>query len=1142
MRNMQFVRMLVVIALIAITPALLFGQAVNFATIHGRVTDKSDAAVAGAQVKVTQVATGLVRTTTTTNDGNYTLPSLPVGEYKVEIAAKGFKDYRQTGITLTVGSSAAIDAALEVGAISETVEVHADAAMVETHENSITTLIDNNRIMEMPLNGRNAPDLVMLAGTASNASLTTSQDILSTKNYGNGSSGASQTISVAGGQQNSNNYLLDGGDNNDSFSNVNAPLPMPDAIQEFSVQTSGLSARYGKQAGAVINVITKSGTNNYHGSGFEFIRNPYLNAHHVLFTPPAAGFRDDTIKRNMFGGTFGGPIKKDKLLFFLGFQERRDSSAGTSSTTVPTPAMMLGDWSACPKAWKAPFTSYFVGNKIDLVAHPFDTAAVKLLNYIPRATSDPCGKITYSTATIVNEDQGVAKLDWNISAKQQAFARYFATDYRSPVAFDASNIMTQNTSSQFSRYQTLVLGDTYSLNSGIVNSAHATVKRLAINRAPSGDMINNNDLGINTVSPIPNGMNISISSYFSVGGGSSMPGHFINNMYQFSDDVDIIRGKHQISFGANWMKMQLNYLSTFQSNGNFTFGGSTSGDNLVDFLYGMPSNFVQGNPEWENWRMDYFGTYIQDNYKMRPNLTINAGIRWEPYMPSADTAHRGSHIDVNAFLANQHSTVFPNAPAGLSYCGDAGTPCAFQDRKWKQLAPRFGVIWDPRNKGKETIRAGYGIFFDSPEMYYFDRYADNSPYGSGLSFSPTSFINPYGSTPQAWPTPFPQPGSSAGIFPIAGVYINNNFNTKPMYVQNWNLSLEKQFGADWSVSATYLGSKTTHLWSAYEANPALNVLVPASAVTDLPNNGCVANAAPSTKNFNCRRLLYLENPSQGKYFSNVTSLWDGGNSLYNAMLLTAKHRFNNNFTLMTNYTWSHCLSDEDFTGELTNSRPSMTTTPWAINPSTGHTADYGNCGFDVRHQFNSSLVINSPKQQGTLGMFLNNWQLAPMVTYRSGTPFNLTTGADTALVGATTSTRDRPNQIGDPYQGTCTVSGVTYAVGDRHCYFNPNAFSIPATITAAAYNGTLVYGPYGNVARDSLYGPGAFNFNASVSRKLKITEGKELSLRLDLFNVLNHPVLGNPNANVASSNASRGQITSQIGDGRTFQGAVKFTF
>ncbi|HEY1463716.1 MAG TPA: hypothetical protein VGF44_09895, partial [Terriglobales bacterium] len=743
---------------------------------------------------------------------------------------------------------------------------------------------------------------------------------------------------------------------------------------------------------------------------------------------------------------------------------------------------------------------------------------------IPVATN-PCGNISFTIPGVLNEDQGIARLDWNISARNNVFFRYFATDYRAPVAFDPTNILPQGqTASQFSRFQTLAVGNTFSFNSGIVNSFHLTGTRLAINRGPSTQMINPADVGINIPSPIPNGLVLGISSgYFSTGGGSQMPGHFINNLFQIADDVDILRGRQQFSFGVNFMKMQLNYLSTFQSNGQFTFGGAFSGDNLADFMLGTPSVYVQGNPEAENWRYTYFGLYFHDNVKVTRKLTLNAGIRWEPYWPSRDAMHRGSHFDYNDFINNVHSTVFPTAPAGLTYCGDPNTPCSFANNKLLDFSPRIGLIWDPTGHGTFTVRSGYGLFYDSPEMYFFDRYADNSPYGSAVSLTkPTGGLtNPYlGQTVPPFPLPFPTAGSTNAFFPTNGVYINNGFDMHPMYAQNWNMSIEKQFGANWMVSATYLGSKTTHIWAAYEANPGLDVPVPANALA-----GCTPGQAPSTSNTNCRRSLYVANPTVGQFFSNLTSAWDGANAEYDGLLLSTRHRFSDNFTLLANGTWSHCISDADFAGELTNSRPTLYPSPVNAPDFANLALDRGNCGFDVRRNANISLVVNSPKMDGFAGRILNNWQLAPLITYRSGLYFTALTGVDTGLTGATTSFKDRPNQIGDPFSGSC-ANGA--AVGTRNCWFNTAAFTAPAA------------GTFGDVGRDSISGPDAFQFDAAISRKFAVTEGKELQFRFEAFNILNHPILGNPNA--SENSASFGLIQSQIGDGRTFQGALKFLF
>jgi hypothetical protein len=1136
MKKLQFLGILAVCALIAFSATPVFGQAVNYAQIQGRITDQSGAVIPGAQIKATQTATGLVRTTASNAEGQYLLPNLPVGPYQLRVTVPGFRDYVQGGIVLQVGEAPLIDIKLQVGAVSEVVQVEANAAMVETHQNSVSTVIDNSQIMELPLNGRNAPTLIMIAGAATNQNIP-SQDLMSSKNYGNGTSGASQTVSVAGGQQNANNYLLDGADNNDAFSNVNAPFPFPDAIQEFSVQSSGLSARYGVHAGAVVNVVTKSGTNSFHGDVFEFLRNPAINAHHVIFTTPSASYRDVAMKRNQFGGTVGGPIKKDKLMFFLGYQGlRQDSSPAPTSAIVPTAAALAGDFTTmmsagCKSGTAKTLKSPFVGNKVS--PSLYNAQALALLKYVP-VSADPCGSLSFTVPGIINEDQGVAKIDWSPSSKQTIFARYFITDARSPVPFDATNILPQgNTASQLSRFQSLVLGETYTLSPNMVNAIHLTATRMGIHRGPASGMINPTTIGINVPSPISAGLVLSVSSYFTTGGGSQMPGYFINNLFQVADDVDMTRGKHQLSFGGNIMRMQLNYLSTFQSNGQFTFSSTGfSGDNLADFMLGLPSTYAQGNPEAENWRYTYFGLYAHDNYRLLPNLTLNAGVRWEPFLPSQDALDRGSHFDYASFLAGVHSTVFPTAPAGLFFCGDAGIPCSFQNKKWLQFSPRVGLVWDPTKQGKMTIRASYGLFYDSPEMYYFDRFADNSPYGSGVSFSPkttsgASLTNPYvGQTSiPLFPLPFPTAGSSNAYFPTNGVYINNSFDVHPMNVQSWNLSIERQFGANWMVSATYLGNKTTHLWAAYEANPGIATAVSSNALT-----GCTPGQAASTGNIACRRVLYRVNPSQGQYFSNMTTLWDGANAEYNGLLLSAKHRFSNNFNLLANYTWSHCISDQDFSGELTNSRPTLYSSP-LNNPNTDNLKlDRGNCAMDVRQSMNVSLVVNSPKFEGKVsGAILNNWQLAPLVSYRTGTYFTVLTGVDSALQATTTSFKDRPNQVSDALQGSCTINGVTVPVGTTQCWFNTSAFA------------SIASGTYGNVGRNSLSGPGAFTFDVAVSRRLKIHETKEVQLRWETFNLFNHPVYGNPAASL-NNLATFGRIQSQIGDGRSFQGVIKISF
>jgi len=1160
------------------------GQAVNFAQIQGHITDPAGAAVNGAKVTATQTETGLVREVTTNTEGNYILPRLPVGPYKLEIKAPDFRDYVQTGIVLQVNEQPTINIALTLGAVSEKVEVNAAAALVETNDNSVSEVIDNARILDMPLNGRQASQLILLAGAANNTPLS-GQDLTGTKTYGNTSdlSGLA-TISVAGSQENANNYLLDGGDNNNAFSNVALPFPFPDAIQEFSVQESMLSAQYGLHAGAVVNVVTKSGTNAIHGDAFEFVRNQATNAKpDALTQTPTA----DTLKRNQFGGTVGGPIIKDKLFSFLGYQGSIERSLGAQqSEYIPTAAELSGDWStresaSITAADKAAGLTTPCQTKAATITNPFtgkafsgaqvnpnlyNPAALKIAqNYLATADANPCGLIGYQVNNNYNENQGIAKVDYNASSRNSIFARYFISDFQNPMVFQSQNIAgTTATPGQDDRVQTLALGDTYTFNSGIVNSLHLTGTRLRINRTQSEEMPNPTDLGITMSAPISNVF--IMTGPFTIMGGSAAPGHFNTNTLQGADDINIMHGKHQFSLGINTLHYQLNYLSLYQSNGNFTFGGGTgfSGDTMLDFLLGEPSTFLQSNNEAENWRQTYIGAYANDNIRIKPNFTVNAGIRWDPYMPAADEYHRGSHFDVTDFENNVHSTVFPGAPAGLFYCGDPQTPCSYINSHLANFAPRVGMVWDPKGDGKSSLRSGFGIFYDNPEIFFMDRFADNAPFGSvgNITFNPalsTNFSAPYGvGNNGPYPLPFP-PTQANAFFPNAatattaangggGIFINMPLNMHPTEVQQWNLSYEKQVGANWMLSATYLGSHTEHIWVSYEGDPSCPAVVngacslgtgQGSSLAKISSPGAPTafqNVAPTTSNATYRQYLYLLNPSQGAYFNNMTTANDGATASYNGLLLTAKHRFSQNFTSLTNFTWSHCISDGDFLGEAaTGSRDLQST--FVLDPNALR-EERGNCGFDVRRILNTSVVATSPKFNGLTGMLANNWQLAPLFSYRSGTWFQVTESTDNSLTGIK---RDRPDVVGDPNAGTCTGN---VAVGTTGCWFNTSAYVLQPL------------GTFGNATRNMLQGPRAFTLDASLSRSFKIHENQSLMLRFEAFNVMNHPNLGNPasscsgtakaGATSAFTCSGFGTITTTAsgtaGNPRQFQGALKYTF
>jgi len=1129
--------------------------------MHGNVSDPTGAAIVDAQVKATQTATGLVRNTVSGPDGSFALPNLPVGPYVLEVTASGFQTYRRDGIVLQVSENPKVDVSLKVGAVTQTEEVRADAVMVKTDETSVAEVIDHERIVDLPLDGRQVTQLLLLSGAAVSTPALPNQDLISTKNYGNGNATAQSnaTISVAGGQVNANSYLLDGGDHVDKFSNLNMPLPFPDALQEFSVQTSTLTARYGVHSGSAVNVVTKSGTNKLHGSIFEFMRNDAVNAHHWISpaqflttgTPQTLNPNDNALRRNQFGGTLGGPIVHDKLMFFFGYQGTRNFQMPNPSIVhVPTPqSLATGDFSslesqpctsptnpaAAPRKIINPKTSATFTNG-QVPTNLFIPQALNLLKLVPTST-DPCGALSLAVPNTGDEDQGITRLDWTQSSKNTIFGRYFITDFRDPPVFDGQNILESTKVGQLARHQSLVLGDTYTLTPTMLNSVHVTVNRLAIFRGPAPNMPTPGNLGVNVPAPIPNDLVISISNYFNVEGGTQTLGHFNNNSLQVADDFDWSHGKHQLSYGVNWIHSQLNELSTNNANGNFQFntGSGSSGDGLVDFLLGDLGTFTQANNEQENWRQNYFGLYLQDNYRVLHNLTVNAGVRWDPYLPAQDRYHRGAHFDPTAFTNGVTSSVFPNAPPGLFFCGDSQTPCSYVNSRWLNFSPRVGFNWDPRGKGRETIRAGYGLFYDNPEVFYFDRFADDSPFGSSSTVNRPAggFANPYQGQPVTpFPLPFPTSATNAVFVPF-GTYINIPLNLRPTYVQQWNLALEKQFSEDWLISASYLGNRTNHLWLATESN--LPVFVPGTDCNGgnnvIPVHGTGTKPCSSTGNENMRRPLLLQTPGTvnpngtctlGSCFGSIAATSDEGNASYHALLLTARHRMSHNFTLLTNYTYSHCIDLGEFLGELANSR-------LVSNPN-NIAGERGNCGTDIRHNFNASFVASSPTfGNAFVRTLVGGWTFSSIASYRTGLHFSPTHGGDTSLSGVKQDRADVvPGQ--DAFSGSCTFAktGITLPVGSSGCWFNTSAF--------------MANGPndFGNATRNMLTGPGFFQFDVALGRSFRIREGQSLLIRLDALNLLNHPNMGLPNGDQSSN--TFGLVTSQSGSPRVLQLAAKYSF
>lgn len=1058
---------------ISVISSPAFAQATAEAQVSGIVTDPSGAAIANATVSMTETDRDATRTTVTDKSGLYTLPNLPVGPYRLEVKTAGFKDYIQNGIVLVVNNNIEVNVTMQIGSASEHVEVTASAVMVETKESSVASLVDEKRINELPLNGRQATQLIITLGGSA---------------YGDAGDTGSKTffsstrISVAGGQGNGTAYLMDGGDNTDPMSNVNLPIPFPDALEEFSVETSAVSSKFGTHPGATVNIVTKSGANSFHGDLFEYLRNGDMNARN-FFAPIV-----DSLKRNQFGGTAGGRIIKDKLFFFGGYQGTRNRSNPAANTTfIPNAAMLTGNFStitspACQSNGKQlnlvnPATgAAFAGNQIPVSL--FNPVALNISNnFLPVASADQCGKVTYAIPITGDEDQYIGRVDYVRSEKHTIFSRYFLDDFQNPPTFNGTNVLTTTQAGNLERAQSAIVGDSYTFGPGTLNSFHLTYNRRRDNRGPTPKTINPTELGVNMYSAVPNFLLLSVTGGFSTFCGTCAPGHFNVTSYQIADDVDIIRGRHQMAFGFNLERVQNNTVSGFNENGNFTFNASRTNLGLADFLIGTPSDFTQTNATPDDLRQWIMSFYAQDTFKVNSKLTLNFGIRWEPTFSDPDKYKRGTSFNLSDFYAGVYSTVHPNAPAGLFFPGDAGIPRANWNGSLPNFGPRLGLVWSPSPDGKDTLRVGASILYDTAETWFNERETTNAPTGTAIDTP-----NPIGGFSNPWlgfPGGNPFPTNGAAYFPTAGVYINFPINPKPTYVGNWNITYQRQFASNWLASVSYLGNKTTHLWSGGgEVDPA--VYIPGNCVAG--QYGLTkAGACSTTSNTNQRRILYLANPATGKYYASINTMDDGAVAHYNGIIMSVTHRFANNFTFLANYTLSNCISDADFGAALAGSSNSQ--------PFNRH-ADWGNCVFDTRHNFNTSLVATSEFKRGgsVLNFLLSGWEIAPLVHAAGGQPLNITVGKDNSLTGLG---NDRPNQV---LANTSAPSSICNN-GSTPCvqFLNPAAFAANPL------------GTFGDLARNAVRGPIMVNFDCALSRNFTIRESIKLQARLDAFNVFNHP-------------------------------------
>jgi carboxypeptidase family protein len=1132
-----------VVVLGCIISAVVWAQ--STAQIHGTVQDPSGGAVPAAEVKAIQVETGVTRSAASEPDGGFVLTNLPLGPYRLEVGKEGFATFVNTGIVLEVGSDPAVSITLKVGATNEQVNVEANAALVETRSTGVGEVVQTQRIVELPLNGRNVTDLIGLSGASVQTGNTQTRWFSNLPVY---SIGGSVAVGGAGGTSLfGTEYSLDGANHLNFLSGTTMPLAFPDAVQEFRAETSGQSAQRG--ASTSVSVVTRSGTNGFHGDLFEFLRNDGFGSAREYFSPVAS-----TYKRNQFGGVIGGPIKKDKLFFFGGYQGTTIRQAVPNTTVIPTAAVMAGDWGTFASAGCNGGTPKTLRggtvNNIPNAAAAFNNNRIDPSFYTPQARyianaylnnlgglqPNPCGSITYQVPTHENDHQFVGKVDYQLSPEQSLFIRTVVTHVAYPAVlggcqFDRtseilgggclSSVMLNSTvAGEDQLGQSHAIGDTYLISSNMVNSL-----RLAFNRTAaaltSPNLFTLCDAGVTMWCGGTPGQigTATISGGFGFGTGLGNGDFWNGYSFAINDDVSWVKGGHQMSFGAGAWQGRIAEFNHFTSGGaNILFTGQATGLGLSDFLVGNLSSFLQGLPNSYTARQNFVDIFFTDTWKISSRLTVTFGARWDPFLPQQIINGQISNFDLGRFLAGTKSTKFANAPLGFYFPGDPGFPDQSSAyRKWWHFDPRGGVAWDPKGDGKMSVRASFAFGYAYVPGIAHEDEGGSNPWGGRVTLT-----SPAGGLANPWQgfsggNPFPYSVTPNVAFTPAGQYMTTPYDLASPTTYSWNVSVQKQFGSNWVASLTYIGSRVQHLY----INQAINYgqIVNGPTVT----TGCApaATNCNALANVQARRVLSLLNPAAGQLVGNMDTWYPYGTQLYNGLVMHLEKRFSRGLSGSANWTWSHCLGYyQGF-----NSKPEETATN-PYNPL----FDRGNCDSDRRHLLAISAVAQAPNLSNHLAhAVITGWQLAAIYRFSSGIPISVQDGTDQELSAIN---HQRPNLVGPSsvYSGNACGGCL---------YLNKAAFA-PQPL-----------GTVGNLGWNSIAGPAYWDMDLALSREFRFRERQAVQVRADAFNISNSfvPSLASTGAPISPAVPAFAALNSsqfaQILTGyptRKIQFALKYTF
>ncbi len=1073
------------------------------ARLSGTVEDKTGAAVPGATVTVEQTGTSYKQTVKSGVAGEYLFPSLPVGSYQLKVEMAGFSTYVQKGISLEVGQSASQKVTLTIGSITQQVTVEGSANQVTTDDAAITEVIGQKSMESMPMNGREAQQLVFLVPGAVDV---TSQNCGA--NCEGGVLPGEQYAKVNGGGSNGVYYLLDGVDYNDMYINTNFPFPSPDALEEFNVQTDNMSAAYGNATGGVANVVTKSGTDQIHGDVFEYLRNYAMDAANYFSTSGP-----NPLKQNQFGGTIGGPILKGKLFYFGSYQgTRQNTSDNGLSSQVPTQAERNGDFSALLPGTVLtnpnPLSPYQFNSNNMINPAAFDPTALYLMNHIPFPNDPQMGPnyLSYNgTPSIQDTDEYLVKIDYNIG-KHHLSGHYFQLKYVVPIIIPpTSNILEGNDEDpQKQSLKNISAVDIYTISSNtLLNSYFGLTRKAGLTESPAPFNIVTAGANIPQPTNFPATLNVNVSGEFTVGEQPS-PGTWNHSDISDREIATFVHGPNELQFGGEWEHFNLPMGNSYQSDGNYSFGGDLSGNNLSDFLLGDASSFVQAGGLYLNFSGNDWSAFVQDNWHATKRLTVSAGVRWDQFFPYTDSEGR-----VGCFVPGAQSTRYPNAPQDLIFGGsnhDAGCPASSIYNNLSNIGPRVGFAYQLTPDGKTSLRGGAGYYYQAPNGVAFEDVVGIPPFAPIVSITNTNFTNPY--TAAGVTNPFPasfgpiDPGATA-TFPqdIAFTQIFDRHFRLPQ-ILTYNLTFEHEFGSSFFMRIEFAGNHGAHLGGTGDQESGL-----------LQLNPSVYIPGQSTENNIQSRLLYPN-------FGFIGSINSGVNSNYSSGQFEVEKRLSYGLTFQTNYTWSHALNNFGPNGQ------EYIFGIGGINTcGCGRSLDYGPDAGDDASVFRLSGNYALPRVpvKGIADSAINGWNLSYITNWQSGFPFTAFAEDDNSF---SAMGNDRPD-ITVANIGMTSLSSKRSHSALITEWFNTADF-VPNAI-----------GTYGNIGKNSQRGPRLFTTDFALLKNGKVVERLAYEFRAEFYNAFNNVNFGDPDAGLQDSNF--GQISS-AGDPRILQMAMKFKF